>query len=96
MVDDRCCGDCSGADASSATSRFRMDAFPKGFPAPGIPADNPMTTEKVELGRRLFYDKRMSVNGRESCGSCHRQDLRLPTGARTPRGPRANCIRAAA
>ena len=30
--------------------------LPKGFPKPGVPADNPMTAEKVELGRHLFYD----------------------------------------
>jgi cytochrome c peroxidase len=34
-----------------------------------------MTAAKVELGRYLFYDKRMSVNGKESCGSCHKQEL---------------------
>ena len=34
-----------------------------------------MSVAKVELGRYLSYDKRMSVNGKESCGSCHRQEL---------------------
>jgi len=46
--------------------------LPQGFPKPVIPADNPMSAAKVELGRHLFYDKRMSVNGKQSCGSCHR------------------------
>lgn len=32
-----------------------------------------MTVEKVELGRRLFYDKRLSANGTQSCASCHQQ-----------------------
>ena len=49
--------------------------LPKGFPAPAVPAKNPMSTAKVELGRHLFYEKRMSVNGKESCGTCHRQEL---------------------
>jgi len=49
--------------------------LPKGFPRPTVPLDNPMSAAKVELGRYLFYDKRMSVNGKESCGSCHRQEL---------------------
>src|ERR1035438_3799700 len=44
--------------------------LPKGFPRPAIPADNPMSAVKVELGRYLFYDGRMSVNGKESCGTC--------------------------
>jgi cytochrome c peroxidase len=46
--------------------------LPKGFPRPIVPADNPMSAAKVELGRYLFYDKRISVNGKESCGTCHR------------------------
>src|SRR5262245_23689934 len=49
--------------------------IPKPFPRPPVPAGNPMTAEKVELGRRLFYDQRMSVNGRQSCASCHKQEL---------------------
>jgi cytochrome c peroxidase len=47
--------------------------MPAGFPAPKVPADNQMTTAKVELGRHLFYDKRLSVNGKQSCASCHDQ-----------------------
>lgn len=47
--------------------------LPAGFPAPKIPADNPMTATKVELGRHLFYDTRLSVNGTQSCASCHEQ-----------------------
>ncbi len=47
--------------------------LPPGFPEPLVPEDNPLTAEKVELGRRLFYDKRLSENGRQSCASCHEQ-----------------------
>ena len=54
--------------------------LPKGFPRPTVPADNPMTAAKVELGRYLFYDKRMSMNGKKSCGSCHRQELAFTDG----------------
>jgi cytochrome c peroxidase len=39
-----------------------------------------MTAAKVELGRYLFYDKRMSVNRKESCGSCHKQELAFTDG----------------
>ena len=45
--------------------------FPEHFPAPVIPEDNPLTAEKVELGRYLFYDFRLSSNGGRSCGVCH-------------------------
>lgn len=36
-----------------------------------MPADNPMSQAKVDLGRRLFFDPRLSVTGRYSCASCH-------------------------
>jgi cytochrome c peroxidase len=54
--------------------------LPKGFPKPQVPADNPMSAAKVELGRYLFYDKRMSVNGTQSCASCHKQELAFTDG----------------
>src|SRR5262249_55490756 len=44
------------------------------------PADNPMSTAKVELGRRLFYEERISVNGKESCATCHKQELAFTDG----------------
>src|SRR5215510_10811221 len=52
----------------------------KPFPRPAVPADNPMSEAKVRLGRYLFYDKRMSSNGKESCASCHRQELAFTDG----------------
>ena len=48
--------------------RFTMSAF---FPQPDLPADNPLTVEGVELGRRLFFDPLLSVNNSQSCASCH-------------------------
>ena len=45
--------------------------LPPGFPVPAVPADNPMSTAKVALGRRLFFETRLSVTGRYSCASCH-------------------------
>jgi cytochrome c peroxidase len=55
-------------------------SLPKGFPKPRVPADNPMTAPKVELGRHLFYDTRMSVNGKASCATCHKQELAFTDG----------------
>jgi cytochrome c peroxidase len=54
--------------------------LPKGFPKPYVPADNPMTAAKVELGRYLFYDSRMSVNGKASCATCHKLELAFTDG----------------
>jgi cytochrome c peroxidase len=54
--------------------------LPAGFPKPYVPAQNPLTKSKVELGRRLFYDARLSVNGTLSCSSCHQQALAFTDG----------------
>jgi cytochrome c peroxidase len=45
--------------------------LPRGFPEPAVPADNPMSAAKVALGRRLFFEPRLSVTGKFSCASCH-------------------------
>ncbi len=39
--------------------------------APSIPADNPQTAPKIELGKQLFFDPRFSSTGTVSCNSCH-------------------------
>ena len=36
-----------------------------------VPADNPMTADKIELGKMLFFDPRLSIDGTVSCNSCH-------------------------
>lgn len=48
--------------------------IPEGFPLPLLPVDNPMTEEKVALGRHLFYDRTLSGNGQQSCADCHQQE----------------------
>src|SRR5262245_61518628 len=44
---------------------------------PDLPAfpDSPMTPEKVALGKRLFFDKRLSKDGSASCETCHQHAL---------------------
>lgn len=44
-----------------------------GFPKPQVPINNPMTDEKVALGKRLFFDKNLSANKQQSCQTCHQQ-----------------------
>jgi len=44
---------------------------PTGFKRPPIPADNPLTAEKVTLGRYLFYETKLSKDNTLSCASCH-------------------------
>src|SRR5512140_3187298 len=36
-----------------------------------VPADNPQTAEKIELGKQLFFDRRLSGDGTMSCATCH-------------------------
>ncbi len=55
-------------------------SLPPGFPVPAVPADNPMSAAKVELGRFLFYDARLSGNGTQACASCHQQDKAFTDG----------------
>jgi cytochrome c peroxidase len=47
--------------------------LPVGVEPPMVPADNPQTAEKVELGRHLFYDLRLSKHENRACGTCHEQ-----------------------
>ncbi len=54
--------------------------LPPGYPKPKVPEKNPMSVDKVELGRRLFYDKRLSGNQTQSCASCHDQKLAFTDG----------------
>jgi cytochrome c peroxidase len=61
----------AGPPVSSAA--FFSTRLPPGLPTPLVPADNPISEEKVQLGRRLFYDARLSGNQSYSCASCHQQ-----------------------
>ena len=49
--------------------------LPSNMPPMDIPEGNPLTEEKVELGRFLFYDKMLSEDGEISCSSCHKQEF---------------------
>ena len=60
-------------DRTSDAQGWTWALLPAEFPVPKVPADNPMSAAKVDLGRHLFYDKRLSGNGTQSCASCHEQ-----------------------
>lgn len=67
-------------------SRYREVTPLAGFSAPfvfgrfEVPADNPLTEESVALGRRLFYDPRLSASATMSCSTCHVQRLAFTDG----------------
>jgi cytochrome c peroxidase len=66
------CGKNTAPAADSFAPEIRpLPAGLAGYEAMPIPADNPMTPEKVALGRQLFFDERLSVDGSRSCYSCH-------------------------
>lgn len=54
--------------ALAATAAQALAPLPE---LPPVPADNPMSAAKVALGRQLFFDPRLSVDGTVSCASCH-------------------------
>ncbi len=54
--------------------------LPSNFPQPWVSENNPMSEAKFQLGRRLFYDTRLSGNGSKACASCHLQKLAFTDG----------------
>lgn len=60
--------------------------LPSGIAPPSAPTDNPMSSAKVELGRRLFYDADLSIDGTLSCASCHEQHRGFAEGNATHPG----------
>jgi len=79
-----------------AASGQQQWTLPPRVAAPIVPAATPMTDARVTLGRRLFYDTRLSGNGTQSCATCHVQERAFTdgrargvgsTGAVHPRSP---------
>ncbi|HEY2677138.1 MAG TPA: MbnH family di-heme enzyme [Steroidobacteraceae bacterium] len=70
--------------------------LPPGFPRPAVPPDNPMSAPKVALGRRLFFEARLSATGRYSCASCHRPELAYTDGKARAVGATGESVRRAA
>jgi cytochrome c peroxidase len=62
---------------------FRMSAI---FPMPDLPRDNPLLVERVDLGKKLFFDKHLSINNRQSCADCHRPEKGFADSRKLARG----------
>ena len=69
-------------DESSIPQAKGLAAIPLGLEPDALvaPADNPITDKKVELGRLLFFDKRLSKNNTIACASCHMPALAFTDG----------------
>lgn len=84
---------CRKDNTSYEPTPYQLE-IPSHFPAMQIPADNPMTVEGVELGRRLFYEPKLSLDNSISCASCHSpqsafsDDKPLSTGVNGTQGTR--------
>lgn len=61
---------------------------PLGLPPVPIPPDNPPTAETIALGRRLFYERGLSVDNTVSCASCHSPAMAFADGRPLPEGVR--------
>jgi len=59
-----------GGNVPPGTTRY-VFTVPLGLPQPPLKQDNIPTNEGVALGKRLFNDKKLSINGTQSCASCH-------------------------
>ena len=76
-----------GRDARRRRSAAAMPwDLPAWVPPPREPVDNPATPAKVELGRHLFYDQRLSANQTMSCATCHEQARAFTDGKKTAVG----------
>ena len=67
---------CGGHDPP--TRLLTDEQAPAGYPNGPItavaPVDSPLTEARAQLGRRLFFDRRLSRTGQVACGSCHKQE----------------------
>lgn len=76
-----------GADFDAEANRLReLMSLPDHVITPKIPTYNPITSAKIELGRHLFYDRRLSGNGTQSCADCHRQSAAFSDNETIPAG----------
>ena len=78
-------GSVNGTVQAPGAGQWRWE-LPAHFPVPKVPESNPMSEAKVDLGRHLFYDRRLSGNGTQSCASCHHQDKAFTDGLGTAIG----------
>jgi cytochrome c peroxidase len=88
-----CQSDSEGEDISSNNAELASSTItsyswelPPDFPTPSVPKDNPISAAKVNLGRHLFYDTRISANNTFSCGTCHQPAKAFTDGKITPTG----------
>ena len=80
----------SGLEIATASLGRRPHAValrvPAGLPLLPLPAHRPLSVEAITLGRKLFFDRRLSGDGTVACASCHRPEAAFADGRRVARG----------
>ena len=85
---------CNFAAAAPASGQKETPPqAPLGLPPVIWPADNPYSAARVELGRYLFFDARLSANGKVSCATCHPPDHAFAGGEPAPLGVTGKALR---
>lgn len=83
------------ARADEEATLAELPAIPAGLPPLRVPENNPLTAEKIALGRQLYFDSRLSRDNTVSCASCHDPEKgwsngeRFATGVRGQKGGRS-------
>jgi cytochrome c peroxidase len=75
------CASCDKKEIDPEQQGYSLPV-PGHFPKPVFDTQNPMTRQGIELGRMLFYDKRLSANNKVSCASCHEPQLAFSDGVK--------------
>jgi len=57
--------------SATTTTETPLVKVPLGLPPLPVPEDNPLTADKIALGKKLYFDKRLSKDGTISCATCH-------------------------
>lgn len=71
---------CSCSSPAHVVGKTVAIEAPLGLPPVPIPPDNPPTAESISLGRKLFYDTRLSGDDTISCATCHNPQLSFTDG----------------
>src|SRR5262245_58963055 len=91
----RCCLLLPFLVSSAALAADPLPKLPLGLKPVPVPTDNPLTPEKVELGKQLYFDPRLSCDDTTSCASCHdpkkgwSNSANFATGVRGQKGGRS-------
>jgi cytochrome c peroxidase len=81
-----CLAGCQEPATQSCDQKNFRYRFPKHFPKVVLPEDNLPNECRILLGRKLFYDTRLSKDQSLSCGSCHNLNMAFTDGQKTSKG----------